>query len=125
MIMDQSIEGKSRNFSSVICYRISNIMDRAMIEEICSRKGVSLHYAKDSSELAGLGEVSLVVCDLTIVKEQDLVTLVKSAKIKRWRIVGSYPHVSREIGQRALSEGIDYIVPRSAFKRRLEQILTS
>jgi hypothetical protein len=124
-LMDLPPDYKSRNFSSAICYRISNIMDRAMMEEICSRKGVSVLYADDISELLEGTAGSLVILDLANLKEEDLESLVKSAKIRNWRILGYYPHVSREIGERALSGGLDYVVPRSAFKRKLEQILTS
>ena len=123
--MDFSPDSKSRNFRSVICYRISNIMERAVVEEICSRKGVTLLYTQDSSELLRFGDGYLVICDLASLKKDDLAALVKSARTKNCRVLGSYPHVSRKMGETALSEGVDYIVPRSAFKIKLEQILTN
>ena len=123
--MDEPTENSSRKFNSVTCYKISNILDRSVIESICSQKEVPLLYAQDSSELFRLWEGSLVVCDLTNLKNEELVSLVESAKTKNCRILGSYPHVSKEIGEAALIEGVDYVVPRSAFRRKLLQLLTN
>jgi len=124
-IMDEPNENKSRKFSSVICYKISNIMDRIVVEEICSRNHVSIFHVENNSELVRHSQRSLVICDLTKQNKEELDSLVQSSKTMKLQVLGSYPHVSKEIGERALSQGIDYVVPKSGFKRKLEQLLAN
>jgi len=123
--MDEPNENKSRKFSSVICYKISNIMDRIVVEEICSRNHVSIFHVENNSELVRHSQRSLVICDLTKQNKEELDSLVQSSKTMKSQVLGSYPHVSKEIGERALSQGIDYVVPKSGFKRKLEQLLAN
>jgi|SRR5579862_9893091 len=123
--MDQNPLNGSKKFGMVICYKINNIIDSAVIEEIGSRKNVPTCHVQDSADLCGCSERALIVCDLTKMTSSELVSIVAFSKVRKWQILGSYPHVLKEVGENAVSEGVNYVVPRSAFKRKLEQLLTN
>jgi hypothetical protein len=100
-------------------------MDRAVVEEICSRNQVSIFYVENNSELIQHSQRSLVICDLNSLNNEELKSLVESSKTTNSQVLGSYPHVSREIGEGAISSGVSHVVPKSGFKRKLEQLLTN
>ena len=57
----------------------------------------------------------------------DPLSLVRAIKadpgVGRLRVIGFYSHVDRALRESALAAGVDEVVPRSAFTRRLPGIL--
>jgi len=116
-------------YDLVIAYKISNILVRAQIQDICSRATTSLEFADDLKSLETLiakqiSKRSLIVCDLAeIFGNEEFQELIDFAKSKDLQILGKYPHVSVELGKRASRAGIHYVVTNSRLKRRLQEIL--
>ncbi len=117
------------HFNRAVCYRMVSILERDQVQDICSRASVQLDFAEDLSSLDRLlssqsSERQLVICDLSVInEEEELAELVTVAHDRNSKLFGKYPHVSDERRERGLSAGIDYVVPNSAFKRKLADIL--
>lgn len=65
---------------------------------------------------------TLVVVDLTL---PGAVALVEGWIADRTPMLGFYPHIDRDLRERALRAGLQRVVPRSAFFKRLPELLAS
>jgi hypothetical protein len=112
-------------FDIIVVYKISNLMMVARIEEMGAHSLKPVLGAKNLTELSSvLQEKSkaLIVCDLTIVKE-DLPELEKIARTRDSEVLGYYPHIDKGAERAGRSCGIKYVVPRSAMESRIRQLM--
>ncbi|MDA4112030.1 MAG: hypothetical protein OK439_05785 [Thaumarchaeota archaeon] len=75
------------------------------------------------SRITSSGE-SLVVTDLTTLKLDEIRRIVELSTGGHSKILGFYPHVSKQIGVTAMNAGVDYITPRSGFRSKLNSLLS-
>lgn len=106
------------------------MIERAQVQDACSRVSLTPVFADSLPELERTLanrelKPSLIVCDLpTVIQPEDrLDILIKCANRSNAKILGKYPHVMAEIRVRALSAGIDYVIPNSNFIRALGKVL--
>jgi hypothetical protein len=125
--MDQISGRKTPIFSFVICYTIYNLLERTVIEETCSRYSIPVRYTANISELVQLAEPgkALMICDLMNITDEILDSIIEQCTTRNWRALGFFPHVSSKVAEKAASKGVNYVVPKSSFKRRLDQILAN
>jgi DNA-binding NarL/FixJ family response regulator len=64
----------------------------------------------------------LVVIDLTLAEAVPLVERLLELRVP---VLGFYPHVDRALRERALRAGLERVVPRSAFFKRLPELLAA
>ncbi len=91
-----------------------------------------VEFADNLTKLDGLMcqkplEKILIICDLSEIlqNELELRNLVKLCQSKQAKILGKYPHISNALRERALTSGVDYVIPNSNFTRKLEELLSS
>jgi hypothetical protein len=117
--------------SFVIGYRISNILERSEIEDVCARFGSPWEYADNLSDLARLiasrePNLKLIICDLALViRIGELQKLAALANVNRAKVLGKYPHIDIATRKLALTAGVENVIPNSAFRSKLEQLLQS
>lgn len=107
-------------------YRITNLMFRAKIEESCSRLGLKCKNASGVQDLEeSLRDWSnvLIICDL-VSSRPELESIIRVGRTKPSKILGYYPHIDRDTEAYARSVGVDYVVPRSAFQAKINQLLS-
>ncbi len=120
------LSARTGSFDFVIVYKISDLIFGVAIEEICRSSSVDFAQIKSKDELLQIhnsNHRTLMICDLVSVKE-ELSTMKEIGSGKNFEILGFYPHVDQGTGSLALSLGIDYVVPRSAFKAKLKSLLS-
>lgn len=120
----------SRETYVVLVYKLQDLLLRSAIEETCTISGIQIAYANSNNELEALLEGSkrdgtkvLVICNL-LMNASDLQYLVGTAKNFQNKILGFYPHVDKETESRAIAAGVDFVVPRSAFKTKLRILIS-
>jgi hypothetical protein len=110
----------------VICYRIQNLLDLSAIEALCTKKNVGFSAVQTISELTSSAKSPdslLILCDLSTLTSDEVQSLAKVSRELGAKTFGFFPHVSQEIRSTGKEQRIDYIVPRSAFRAKLETLL--
>jgi CheY-like chemotaxis protein len=106
---------------------VPDLFFAARIAEVARTLGVTLVECDASQAPARCREqpTGLVVLDLTA-GERPLAlarALKAEEETRAIRIVGFYSHVEEALRAAALAAGVDEVLPRSAFTRRLPEIL--
>jgi len=90
--------------------------------------GMQVVSAKDKPSALAKVEAGaeVLVIDLTCAAAEPL-DLIREAKAASpgINIIGFLPHVQIELGQRAIEAGCDTVLPRSAFARKLPELLAA
>jgi hypothetical protein len=105
---------------------MQNLLDLSTIEVLCTQMKVGFSVVQTISELTSLAKspgVLLIVCDLSTLTTDEIQSLAKVSRELGAKTYGFFPHVSQEFRSTAQEHGIDYIVPRSAFRAKLETLL--
>lgn len=112
------------NKRKIALYKISDLLIRSLIERIASGRFEILNFSSAGEIKSALdsSRESIVICDLPNVLG-ELGELISSSKQVGAKVLGFYPHVETGIRRSALSHGIDYVVPRSAFGATLRRVL--
>jgi hypothetical protein len=101
-------------------------MDLSFIEAACERRNIPLTRAKNMDELkvhTNQKRNSLIICDLSSISREELQAVTNLAKDAQSPTFGFYPHIADEIRVSAKTLGFDYVIPRSAFRAKLNSVL--
>lgn len=96
------------------------------IAATATREGVEIIPLTAGTAAATLRDrpVSLVILDLSADDAFELArSLRRAPETAALPITGFYPHVERDLRERALAAGVDSVLPRSAFTVRLAGLL--
>lgn len=92
--------------------------------------GVPVRFARSIQamiEAARLAQPSMVICDLHSQKV-DPIQLARQLKaddqLRSIRLIGFFSHVQTELQREAEAAGFDQVLPRSAFTKNLDRILS-
>ncbi|HZY47874.1 MAG TPA: hypothetical protein VFE96_08780 [Candidatus Bathyarchaeia archaeon] len=106
---------------------ISDLFVQSRIIELARKLGVKVNFVSSQNDLIreiGQESPSLVILDLAS-SEYDPFTYVKLLRTgsSSPKILAVFPHIRTDLKRRAEEAMIDYIVPNSAFLRKLTHIL--
>jgi 2-keto-3-deoxy-6-phosphogluconate aldolase len=105
--------------ASVVAY-VPDLMDRSKVQAV---GGDTVRFVPSAAELAGAASdagVRLVVVDLSRPGVLDVLPSLATAEV---RIIGFGSHVDHDLLEAARAAGCNEVLPRSAFFRRLEELL--
>ncbi|MGH9942822.1 MAG: hypothetical protein ACRD9R_10760 [Pyrinomonadaceae bacterium] len=108
---------------------VDDIFFVSKIRATAERLGVRVEFARNRDALEKLlgGErPRLVIIDLHAQRFDPLAAAEQVKRDERTRdvpLVGFFSHVQTELQRRAVESGIDHVMPRSAFTKRLPDIL--
>ncbi len=110
---------------AVIVYGIMDLFFLAKIQQIAKNSDAHFAEAKEfvdlQNKVSDTFEKIIIVFDLTNV-ENDLTSL-SNLESAQTTLLGFYPHVEKEVADRARSQGVMNIVPRSALEPKLKSML--
>jgi hypothetical protein len=116
--------------STVLLYKLPDIIMRSAIEEACSDSQTKVVYGDTTQAVKSFisdpvteGKHLLIIFSLTMGSDEitNLATLRHDKQ--NVRLLGFYPHVDEEAEQRGISAKVDYVVPRSALMGKLKRLL--
>jgi len=95
------------------------------IREVAAATGVVLHDATAATAVQAITTHApgLAIVDLQGSAEPGTLVRTLREADARLRIVGFFPHVDEALRTAALEAGADQVLPRSAFTRRLPELL--
>ena len=108
---------------------IEDMFFAAKLRAVAAELQIELHLASDGSKFFWTRESvspDLIICDLHNARTDpfEFVSRVKrDERLCRVPLIGFFSHVNIELQRRALNEGYDKVLPRSAFTKQLPQIL--
>jgi PleD family two-component response regulator len=112
-----------------IIIAVDDMFFAAKIRATAEALSVRLRFVRKTEEIvtqALEGDVSLIIFDLHQ-ERPDPFRLARELKgderLRRIRLLGFFSHVQTELERRARDAGFDEIMARSAFSRRLGEIL--
>src|SRR3954469_23749253 len=105
---------------SQILVLVRDLMFASKITGAAQALGVTVKMIRDPAKLAG-EQGDRVIVDLN--QEGALDAAAQWKKTSGGRVIGFVSHVDRETIDRARELGIDDVLPRSAFVRRLPELL--
>jgi hypothetical protein len=111
---------------TVISFKIRNIMDLSLIDEISKVRNAKRALAESIDELRTFTKLSgntLIVCDLSVLSVEETKEISNIAKDANLTTFGFYPHISDQFRVTAKTLGFNFIVPRSAFRAKLNLVL--
>jgi PleD family two-component response regulator len=112
-----------------IIIAVDDMFFAAKIRATAEALNVPLRFARKAEEIvsqAREGDVSLIIFDLhqeRLDPFQLAVELKSDERLRQIRLLGFFSHVQTELERRAREAGFDDVMPRSAFNRRLGEIL--
>jgi CheY-like chemotaxis protein len=110
-----------------VAIHVPDLFFATRIAAVAAGEGVAVVPVSPDSAAATLREhpVSLVILDLSAGGGAlDLARALRGdPATAALPIVGFYPHVDRDLRDRALAAGVDPVLPRSAFTLRLAALL--
>ena len=101
-------------------------MDLSSIEAACESRKIPLTHAENVEELKVRTDQkrnSLIICDLSSISPEELQAITNLAKGIQSKTFGFYPHIADEIRTSAKIFGFNYVIPRSAFRAKLNSVL--
>ncbi|MBA3321045.1 MAG: hypothetical protein H0T45_06310 [Pyrinomonadaceae bacterium] len=114
---------------SNIVAAVDDIFFAAKIRATADQLGVKVDFARNLDSLEKLlddGETLLVIVDLHL-QRYDAFTAVERIRANQTTcgipIIGFFSHVQTELHRRAKASGIDHVMPRSVFTKKLPNIL--
>ncbi|HYO62276.1 MAG TPA: hypothetical protein VER08_01325 [Pyrinomonadaceae bacterium] len=110
---------------------VDDLFFASKIRGTAEQAGVSVEFPRGADALAasagGKDVPGLFVFDLHAARFGDLYALAARLKqderLRGVPLVGFFSHVHTELQRRALDAGFDRVLPRSAFTKRLPEIL--
>ncbi|HRX85010.1 MAG TPA: hypothetical protein P5572_08330 [Phycisphaerae bacterium] len=105
---------------------ITDLIFRSRIELAARAAGAAVATVTSARGLAprlAEGNVRLVIVDLDL-PEDDVTAAIDAARAAGVeRIVAYYPHVQKDLAERAKTAGATLVLPRSAFVAQLPELL--
>lgn len=113
---------------SAIIVVVDDMFFAAKIRATADALKVPLRFIKSREEImraAREDSPALIILDLHQQKTDpfELARELKDAELRHICLLGFYSHVQTELEKRARAAGFDEVMPRSAFSRRLPEIL--
>jgi CheY-like chemotaxis protein len=109
---------------------VDDLFFASKIRGTAEQLGVTVSFPRRTDaliEAAHRDQPSLIICDLHGQKI-DPIELAKELKadeqLRSIPLLGFFSHVQTELPRRAEEAGFDRVIPRSAFTKRLSEILT-
>ena len=116
--------------SGIVIAAVDDIFFASKIRAVAESLGVEVLFAKSAAqalEAARAVEPKLLLADLHAQK-CDPFRLAEAFKadetLRAVPLLGFFSHVQTELQQRAKASGYDRVIPRSAFSKRLPEILS-
>jgi PleD family two-component response regulator len=116
--------------SRIVIAAVDDMFFASKIRAVAESLGVEVRFAKSAEqalEAARAGEPRLVLADLHAEK-CDPFRLAESFKadaaLRAVPLLGFFSHVQTELKERAEAAGYDRVMPRSAFSKKLSEILS-
>jgi CheY-like chemotaxis protein len=109
---------------------VDDMFFAAKIRGMAEQLGLEVSFARSveaAIEKARAEPPALIIADLHSAKLDpfNLATLLKADdRLREITLIGFFSHVQTELQQRAEQSGFDKVMPRSAFSKRLPEILT-
>lgn len=107
----------------IVLLVVPDLFFAARIREVAAAIGVTVAEATAQAAVALVNDAALAIVDLADSAAADTVRALRRAA-PGLRIVCFHPHVDVEARRAALEAGADQVLPRSAFTRRLAELLT-
>jgi PleD family two-component response regulator len=108
---------------------VDDMFFAAKIRGTAERLGIEVIFVRslfDLQKSVGAKDASLLIVDLQA-QRCDPFAVVESLKSEehflKVPVVGFFSHVQTEFQRRALESGVDYVMPRSVFTKKLPDIL--
>ncbi|MCA1634430.1 MAG: response regulator [Acidobacteria bacterium] len=108
---------------------VQDIFFASKIRGTAEQLNITVEFAASADALFDTAKAdvpSLIILDLHAEKLDPFALAARlkaDEQLRQVPLVGFYSHVQTEIRERALSAGVDRVMPRSAFTNRLPQIL--
>lgn len=128
MGMETQLENRNESRRSVFAL-IEDMFFAAKLRAVADELQIDLRLSRDGSKFFEMGEIlkpDLIICDLHNARTDpfEFAAAVKNdERLHRVPLVGFFSHVNVELQRRAIGEGYDKVMPRSAFTKQLPQIL--
>ena len=109
---------------------VSDMIFASKIRGTAEQLGVTVDFARTEDSLFDAAKTdvpSLFILDLHSTRPDPFAIAARLKADERLRgvaIVAFFSHVETELQQRALEAGIEHVLPRSAFTKRLPEILS-
>jgi DNA-binding NarL/FixJ family response regulator len=101
---------------------VPDLFFAARIREVAAAIGATVTEATAAAAADRAKDAALAIVDLSDGAAADTVRALRQAA-PHLQIVGFHPHVDVEARDAALAAGADQVLPRSAFTRRLAELL--
>ena len=107
-----------------VLFVVPDLFFATRIAETCKTLGVSAMPVSVSQIASAVGEApALLLVDLQTPGVLAEIARLKVGAAQTFHVVGFYPHVEDSIRQAAITAGVDEVMPRSAFTRKLAEIV--
>lgn len=112
-----------------IIIAVEDMFFAAKIRAVAEALNIPLRFAKNNEDVMSAAReenAALVICDLHNAR-LDAFKLAREIKederLQKTRLLGFFSHVQTELLQKAREAGFEEVMPRSAFTKRLPEIL--